>query len=165
MRLVSEKDYLEHHGIKGQKWGVRRYQNPDGSLTDAGKKHYTEKLDSKISKAMNLRRSGKKSHTGKERVRLYDQFDEEYSKMKTHAELDRLENAYRDGKIKKDRFTKQYAKARAANDKEYKELEERFIRPLAKATLRDLSMKDNEAMVDLAEEYIRNTSFYRPGFF
>lgn len=30
-------DYLEHHGILGQKWGVRRYQNPDGSLTAAGK--------------------------------------------------------------------------------------------------------------------------------
>ena len=30
--------YLYHHGIKGQKWGVRRYQNLDGSLTNAGKK-------------------------------------------------------------------------------------------------------------------------------
>lgn len=29
--------YLEHHGIKGMKWGVRRYQNKDGSLTPAGK--------------------------------------------------------------------------------------------------------------------------------
>lgn len=29
--------YLVHHGIKGQKWGVRRYQNSDGSLTAAGK--------------------------------------------------------------------------------------------------------------------------------
>lgn len=29
-----------HHGIKGQKWGVRRYQNPDGTWTDAGKRRY-----------------------------------------------------------------------------------------------------------------------------
>ncbi len=31
---------LYHHGIQGQKWGVRRYQNEDGTLTDAGKKRY-----------------------------------------------------------------------------------------------------------------------------
>lgn len=36
----AEDDYLEHHGILGQKWGVRRYQNADGSLTEEGKKHY-----------------------------------------------------------------------------------------------------------------------------
>ena len=34
------KDYLAHHGIKGMKWGVRRYQNEDGSLTTAGKRKY-----------------------------------------------------------------------------------------------------------------------------
>lgn len=33
-------DYLAHHGVKGQRWGVRRYQNADGSLTEAGKKKY-----------------------------------------------------------------------------------------------------------------------------
>ena len=32
--------YLEHHGIKGQKWGVRRYQNADGSLTHEGRERY-----------------------------------------------------------------------------------------------------------------------------
>lgn len=31
---------LMHHGIKGQKWGVRQYQNADGTLTEAGKKRY-----------------------------------------------------------------------------------------------------------------------------
>lgn len=31
---------LVHHGIKGMKWGVRRYRNEDGTLTDAGKKRY-----------------------------------------------------------------------------------------------------------------------------
>lgn len=32
---------LYHHGIKGQRWGIRRYQNRDGSLTPAGKKRYS----------------------------------------------------------------------------------------------------------------------------
>ena len=31
-------NYIQHHGVKGQRWGVRRYQNADGSLTSAGKK-------------------------------------------------------------------------------------------------------------------------------
>ena len=34
------KSELYHHGIKGQKWGVRRYQNSDGSLTDEGYRHW-----------------------------------------------------------------------------------------------------------------------------
>lgn len=41
--------YIAHHGIKGQKWGRRRYQNPDGSLTEAGRKHL-EKKDEKWAK-------------------------------------------------------------------------------------------------------------------
>lgn len=32
--------YLKHHGIKGMKWGIRRFQNPDGTLTAAGRKRY-----------------------------------------------------------------------------------------------------------------------------
>lgn len=37
---MSTYGYLAHHGVKGQKWGIRRYQNADGSLTAEGQKRY-----------------------------------------------------------------------------------------------------------------------------
>lgn len=40
IKYKKENEYLAHHGILGQKWGKRRYQNPDGSLTPEGKAHY-----------------------------------------------------------------------------------------------------------------------------
>lgn len=43
-------DELYHHGVRGMKWGIRRYQNKDGSLTNAGKKHRVA-LEGKSSKS------------------------------------------------------------------------------------------------------------------
>lgn len=38
-----DNNVLTHAGLKGMKWGVRRFQNPDGTLTPAGKKRYAKK--------------------------------------------------------------------------------------------------------------------------
>lgn len=52
--------YLAHHGIKGQKWGIRRFQNPDGTLTTAGKERRSEGTQKKNSISRNtLKEVGK----------------------------------------------------------------------------------------------------------
>lgn len=61
-----ESNYLIHYGIKGQKWGIRRYQNPDGSLTSAGRKRYSDSggirgAVSKVKNAVTRRGSSSKA--------------------------------------------------------------------------------------------------------
>lgn len=41
------EEYLSHYGILGMKWGIRRYQNKDGSLTEVGKRHYADPTNNK----------------------------------------------------------------------------------------------------------------------
>ena len=42
---MQNNDELYHLGVMGMKWGIRRYQNKDGTLTEAGKKRYSKNLD------------------------------------------------------------------------------------------------------------------------
>lgn len=50
MAYYISNDYLAHHGVKGMHWGVRRYRNADGSLTNAGKKRYYTELKKSYNK-------------------------------------------------------------------------------------------------------------------
>lgn len=88
-------DYLMHHGIKGMKWGVRRYQNSDGSLTAAGKKHYERKASSSEAYA-----------------KRYNQIAKRYNKFGTRA----VSDAYRT-KARTSQIRANYMRAKASGDK------------------------------------------------
>ena len=50
--VLTTNGELFHWGVKGMKWGVRRYQNKDGSLTPKGKKRYDNMSDDKLQKTL-----------------------------------------------------------------------------------------------------------------
>ena len=55
--VEEETEDLQHHGIRGQKWGVRRFQNKDGTRTEAGKKRERENADNEDAKNDTPKRS------------------------------------------------------------------------------------------------------------
>lgn len=74
-----QNNELYHFGIKGMKWGVRRYQNKDGSLTSAGKKRYSDDYTEakEISKKSVKEMSNAELRKINERKRL----EQEYSRL------------------------------------------------------------------------------------
>lgn len=91
-------DVLEHHGIRGMKWGVRRYQNYDGSLTAAGVKRFKNSLN-EYEKADSRYKKVKAEHKAAKRADNYQE---------TVTKKGELTNAKLNRKIKKARLEKDY---------------------------------------------------------
>lgn len=91
--LGEDSDYLEHYGIKGQKWGIRRFQNKDGSLTKAGLKRYSDTastIASTVGKA--VVKGGKKvgEVTGKAAQAAKEKISEKHAQRKEEKRIEKL---------------------------------------------------------------------------
>lgn len=128
-------DELSHHGVKNQKWGRRRWQNPDGSYTQAGRVHYgigLFKKKSKMSKDAKLR--AKERIRAKNEAARQEAYEAEARRALAETEAERAKTALREAKKQNSLAYKLGAKAvSAASDKmsEYK-AEKESRKPLSK---------------------------------
>lgn len=102
-------DELYHHGIKGQRWGIRRYRNEDGSLTEAGKRRYGKMSGEKIYKTLKkqVRKERAKQHgsinrwmstteIGKNSKKLIEENNKNWKELKASKEYKKWEDEVED---------------------------------------------------------------------
>lgn len=109
---------LYHHGVKGQKWGRRRYQNEDGSLTPAGQKRYN-KAENRIRKLEVTRKNNRN---------LYKEWDQDAADKYAGRKEEKLKKVKAKNKAVYDstEITNKYriAKQKAKQDPDYKKSDE-----------------------------------------
>ena len=125
--------FLAHHGIKGQKWGVRRYQNSDGSYTNAGKIRYRS---TSISSAIARRQNEK--------------VDKGFKKWKEGAS--NRDNAIAAGKKKNDALIAY--KSGKGTRKDYKASNKEYKRALRKNTTYRKGSVKQDVGKDLSRKYL-----------
>lgn len=85
-------DELYHHGIKGQRWGIRRYQNPDGTLTAVGKRRYGTVENFKQGITRKKASKNRKEDVSRRRIMSNKELEDRIARLKLEKEYKSLSN-------------------------------------------------------------------------
>ena len=185
---MNEQYELYHHGIRGMKWGVRRFQKADGSLTSAGKKRYSDDVDKakenlkkekrklresqrSVTAVGNLKGFADATAVGIKRIQSANKIGDEYNKaVERH---NKVKESYKkaDQKLAIAKAEKKVDKYRDNEKKEFKayrkEMQKYGIRGSARdvesndkatALYNHISTKKGKEYADRVEKHVQNVS-------
>lgn len=148
MKVTYERNVqFMHYGVKGMKWGIRRYQNPDGSLTPLGRTRLGGKAVKTYNKAVKAEMKGNTAKADK-KMKKFEKIDKKFANPRADELAEQIERQSFYGQ----------KKSRDASKLSYDEISERIGRLKTESDYRKLMKGRENPDVERGKEAAKSTA-------